>query len=272
MEASARSESIEVGGRRLAWRSAGQGPPLLVVNGYAATAADWDPTFLAELGRSFESICPDNRGVGGSELGDPAELTVDAMASDLEELLDALGLGRVPVVGWSMGGYVAQRLALRAPERVSTLTLLSTDPGGSSAVRADADVWDRLLDHSGTPRAQATRLISLLFPPERARKVDALFGDVVAAAREGLSPVTLQAQETAMAAWHDEEQPRPGSTAPPVLAACGGEDVVIPPDNLDRLAARWPDCRVECFAGGGHAFVAQEPVRLARLIADFAGS
>ncbi|HEV7773654.1 MAG TPA: alpha/beta fold hydrolase [Conexibacter sp.] len=72
-----------------------------------------------------------------------------------------------------------------------------------------------------------------------------------------------------MVAWHLEEQPRPADDAPPVLVAHGSEDVVIPPGNADALAARWPGARVERFAGGGHAFMAQEPLRLADLIAAF---
>jgi 3-oxoadipate enol-lactonase len=270
MEGSVGSETIEVGGRRLAWTAAGEGPALLLVNGYAATAADWDPTFVAELGTSFRVICPDNRGVGASEPGDLGELTIDAMAADLEALLDALELERAPVVGWSMGGFVAQRLALRAPERVATLVLLSTDPGGAATVRADAGAWARLTDHAGTPREQASRLISLLFPPDLAREIDSQFGEVVADARAGLEPATLTAQEAAMDVWHAADQPVPGAV-PPVLVACGSEDIVIPPGNADILAARWRAARVERFAGGGHAFMAQEPARLAGLVAEFAG-
>jgi 3-oxoadipate enol-lactonase len=73
-----------------------------------------------------------------------------------------------------------------------------------------------------------------------------------------------------MLAWHLEEQPRPGDDAPPVLVAHGSEDVVIPPGNADALAERWPSARVELFEGGGHAFMAQETLRLADLIATFA--
>lgn len=247
----------------LAWRSAGSGPPLLLVNGYAATAADWDPAFVAALGRSFEVICPDNCGVGGSAPRDA--VTIDSMAADLEALLDSLGTGPLAVAGWSMGGFVVQRLAARAPARVARLVLLSTDPGGSAAVPADPEVWARLTDHSGTAREQASRLISLLFPPGVAEAIDRDFGDVVAAARAGLSPAVLRAQEAAMAAWHGSEQP--AARVDDVLIACGGEDVVIPPANADALAAVHPGARVERFAGGGHAFMAQEPERLAALIA-----
>ncbi len=264
------AQTIEIGGRRLAWRTLGSGPPLLLVNGYAATGGDWDPQLLQRLAESFELISPDNRGLGRSTLGDPADLTIDGMAGDLELLLDTLEIERAPVVGWSMGGFVAQRLALRAPARVARLVLLSTDPGGAASVPPEPEAWARLLDHSGSAREQATRLISLLFPPALAPAIDDRFGAAVALARAGLDPQALAAQEAAMVAWHLEEQPRPDDDAPPALIAHGSEDVVIPPANAAALAARWPGAGVELFGGGGHAFMAQEPLRLADLIAAFA--
>ncbi|MET0305290.1 MAG: alpha/beta hydrolase [Solirubrobacterales bacterium] len=245
-------------------------PPLLLINGYAATAADWDPTFVAALERSFELILPDNRGVGSASLGGlDGPLTIEAMAADLEALIDAREIAKLPVAGWSMGGFVAQALAARSPQQVEALILLSTDPGGPDAVRADPAVWAQLTDCSGTSREQAARLISLLFPPPMAAEIDRQFGEVVATARSELSPTALSAQVEAMEAWHAAEQPLPPTPAPPVLVACGSDDVVIPPENSDRLAARWPSCRRERFAGGGHAFMAQEPERLANLISSF---
>lgn len=259
---------IEIEGRRLRWRTIGSGPPLLLVNGYAATGADWDPELMMRLGRTFEVICPDNRGSGDSELGE-GELTIDAMAADLEALLDSLGLERVALAGWSMGGFIAQRLALRAPRRVAALALLSTDPGGGESVAPDPAVWARLIDRAGTPRERASRLISLLFPPALAPQIDRQFGDVVAVARAALDPAALSAQEAAMLAWHAAEQEAPDAGAPPILIAHGEEDVVIPFANAAALAARWPGAWVEPFAGCGHAFMAQEPARLAGLLADF---
>jgi pimeloyl-ACP methyl ester carboxylesterase len=243
---------------------------LLLVNGYAATAADWDPGFLDALARSRRVICPDHRGLGSSELGDlaAAPLSVDSMAADLEALLDALGIERLEVAGWSMGGFVAQRLALRAPGRIERLVLLSTDPGGGEAIAADPAAWARLTDRSGTPREQASRLIALLFPADVAPGIDERFGKLVASARAALDPVALGAQEAAMDGWHASEQPPPGEDAPAALVACGDRDEVIPPANADALATRWR-CRAELFEGCGHAFMAQQPERLATLIAAF---
>lgn len=250
----------------LAWRAVGAGPKLLLVNGYAATGEDWDPSFLSELAESYEVICPDNRGLRGSALGD-LELTIDSMAADLEVLLDSLRIERLPVVGWSMGGFIAQRLAVRSPGRVTALALIATDPGGPDSVPPDPEVWSRLVDLSGTPEDQASRLISLLFPPELAADIDRRFGGVVAAARAELSAEMLRAQEDAMDAWHRDGQPRPADPGePPTLIVHGSEDIVIPAANARALADRWLAGRVEILAGCGHAVMAQDPQRVVALI------
>lgn len=266
MAAQAENGAVTIGGRKLAWSAVGEGPPLLLVNGYAARAADWDPTFLAELARERRVVCPDNRGLGGSDLGEEP-CTIEAMAADLAALLEALAIERAPVVGWSMGGFLAQRLAVAAPQRVASLALIGTDPGGASAVAADPTAWARLTDHGGTPREQASRLISLLFPPEQAAAIDRDFGEIVAAGRAELPAATLSAQEEAMREWHREEPPRPPEPAPPVLVLHGELDEVIPVENAAALRERYPGAQVELFAGCGHALMAQEPRRAAAAIA-----
>ena len=105
--------------------------------------------------------------------------------------------------------------------------------------------------------------------PDVAPQIDREFGELVAEARAQLSPQTLTVQERALRAWHAEAPALPGGDAPPVLAICGSEDVVNPPQNADALAARWPDTRIERIAGAGHAFMAQAPERVAQLIVDF---
>ncbi len=265
-----RNDAIEIDGRRYAWLSIGEGPPLVLITGYSGAAAGWDPEFLSALGRSFEVICPDNRGMGDSQLGELREpLTIEAMAADIEALLDAREIERLPVAGWSMGGFIAQALAIQAPARVEALVLLATNPGGAAAAPGDPDAFARLTDHSGTPQEQATRLIELVFPADVAAEMNQRIGDVVAAARAELSPATLVAQQAAISTWSANGLTPPGADSPPVLAVCGSQDAVIRPENTDRLAARWPHCRAEHFEGCGHAFMAQEPERVADLITSF---
>ncbi len=257
----------------IAWRRFGSGPPLLLINGYAATKDDWDPSFLGALGGFCTVVCPDNRGVGGSEPGSGgAGLTTGAMAADLIALMDDLSLHSAAVAGWSMGGFVAQELAAVAPERVDRLILLATDPGGPAARPCTGEAYRKLIDHSGTPHEQARRLLELLFPPDMATQVYAEFGDIVADARARLSPEVLTAQEGAMARWHDQEDDqRLARIDAQVLVAAGCEDIVIPPANADILATNLPGAWLAHFPGGAHAFMAQEPLRLAELIRVFLG-
>lgn len=249
-----------------AWRRLGTGPPLVLLNGYAATADDWDPNFVAALGERFTVLCPDHRGVGDSELGDGPP-TIAAMAADVLALLDHLDLEDAVIAGWSMGGFVAQELARAAPPRVAALALLATDPGGPRAERADPRTWAQLVDRSGTPREQATRMLGVLFPPAVATEIDASFGELVAAARERLDPAALDAQEAAIEAWYAVEHgPLPELA---LLAAAGELDRVIPPANAGALAVgsgAW----LARFEGCGHALMAQQPARLAALIAALA--
>ncbi len=253
----------------LAWRRLGAGPPLLLINGYAATKDDWDPGFLTALARTATVLCPDNAGVGDSD-PDPSGVRIASMAEDMVALLDDLGWETADVAGWSMGGFVAQQLAADAPDRVERLVLLGTDPGGEDAEHARGDVFRRLIDHSGTPHEQARRLLELLFPPDLAAGIYALFGDLVAAARARLDPEALTAQEAAMSGWEAGTNcERVAAVRGPVLAAAGGDDIVIPPENAATMSRLYPDAWLARFPGCGHAFMAQEPERLAALMAAF---
>ena len=250
--------AVERAGRQVGWTTVGAGAPLVLLNGYAATAADWDPVFLGALADGFEVLLPDHRGMGTSTWGDDDEpLSVASMAADVAAVMDALGLSSAPVVGWSMGGFVAQTLAWHAPERIEALALLGTDPGGPSAVAADPAVWARLTDASGSPREQATRLLGVLFPAALADELDSQVGALVAEGREALDHRVLRAREAAMDAWHAEAPPPAPSL--PTLVACGALDVVIPAANAPLLAERWQAPTATAFEDCGHAFMAQVP-------------
>jgi pimeloyl-ACP methyl ester carboxylesterase len=258
-----------VDGAQIAYRRVGNGPPLLVLNGFAATIADWDPSFIDCLASSNELILLDHRGMGGStDNGKPFDIA--QLAEDAAHVIDALGFERASVLGWSMGGFVAQTLALQRPDRVNKLVLLSTDPGGADADIASAAVWSQVIDSSGTPHEQARRLLSLLFPSDVADSLYRQFGDFVAAARARLSPDLVNRQAAAMDAWHRNgvgKQLR--EIRAPALIATGTEDIVIPPSNALKLVNAIPSAWLAQFPRGGHAFMAQYPRPLADLINGF---
>src|SRR5215831_5066383 len=261
--------TMTVEGAQIVYRRVGKGNPLLVLNGFGVMSADWDPSFIDRLASSNELILLNNRGIGGStDDGQPFDIA--QLADDTAHVIDALGVERANVLGWSMGGFIAQALALNYADRVDKLVLLSTDPGGVEADLASADVWSELIDTAGTPHEQARRLLFLLFPDGVAASVYRLFGDIVAGARAQLSPELLNRQSAAIDAWHRNgvaSQLR--KICVPVLIATGTEDIVIPASNASKLVNAIPGAWLAQFPHGGHAFMAQYPRALAELINIF---
>ena len=260
---------IEVNGVQIGYRRVGKGPPLLVLNGFAATSADWDPSFIDGLASSNELILLDHRGIGSST-GDGKPFEIAQLADDAAHVIEALGFERTSVLGWSMGGFIAQALAVQHPDRVKKVVLLSTDPGGTDADLASNAVWSQLIDTSGTPHEQARRLLSLLFPGDFAESFYREYGDIVAGARARLSSDLNKRQAAAMDAWHRNGiGNRLGEISSPVLIATGTEDIVIPACNGLKLVNAIPGAWLAQFPGGGHAFMAQYPRQLADLIKGF---
>ncbi len=225
---------------RIAYRRIGQGRPLLVLNGFAATSGDWDAAFIDRLACVSELVLLDNRGIGAST-DDGAPFDIKKLTEDVLQLIDTLDLGGANVLGWSMGGFIAQTLASDHPNRVHKLILLSTDPGGPDADLGPPVVRAQLTDMSGTPREQARSLLSLLFPADVAESIYREFGDIVAIARARLTPEIVHRQEVAMEAWHrNGAGDRLRELCAPTLVATGSEDIVIPASNALGTRQRHP--------------------------------
>src|SRR5205814_8347129 len=221
------SATVQVDGAQIAYRRVGNGLPLLVLNGFAATNADWEPSFIDGLASSNELILVDNRGIGRST-DDGKPFDIARLADDAARVIDALGFEHTSVLGWSMGGFIAQTLALEHPHCVNKLILLSTDSGGADADLASAEVWSQLIDMSGTPHEQARRLLSLLFPKAVAESIYREFGDIVAEARARLSLDLVNRQVAAIEAWHRVGiGNRLREMNVPVLVATGTADIVV---------------------------------------------
>src|ERR1700751_2032973 len=102
--------TIAVDGGRIAYRRLGNGRPLLVLNGLAATSADWDPLFINRLASANDLVLLDNRGIGASS-DDGAAFDIARLAVDAAQVIEVLDIGAPSVLGWSMGGFIAQTLA-----------------------------------------------------------------------------------------------------------------------------------------------------------------
>jgi pimeloyl-ACP methyl ester carboxylesterase len=138
------------------YRVVGSGPPLILIMGYGWTMEDWDPRLVHALAQHNRVVMFDNSGVGRTQQL-PPPLTIDAMADQTSALIDTLGLGRPNVLGWSMGGMIAQALAVLHPAQVRRLVLCATYPGTGAAVVPSATARQASSDFPPTRSAPTTR-------------------------------------------------------------------------------------------------------------------
>lgn len=260
-------EVVQADGREIAYSVVGDGPDLVLLNGFAATTADWDPTFVAALAAANRVILIDHRGMGASP-DDGQPFSIADLASDVGAVIDEVADGSAALLGWSMGGFIAQACAATNPAQLNRLVLLSTDTGGPDSVYNDEQELAQIADLSPEPIEQARMLLNLLFPAEVAQFIFGQFGQLVADARASLNADVLARQFAAIQQWRRDASPL-GAFAGPILAATGAMDAVIPPANSRQLIAQSQSAWLAEFPGGGHAFMAQFPNELASVINTF---
>lgn len=264
-----------VGGERVAWYERGSGPPLVLAIGTGSTMAEWDPALLARLARGRRLILFDYPGVGRSSPLRRGRTSFAALADTVARLLPAIGVDRADVLGWSMGGFVAQQLAARHPERVRRLVLAGTNPGGGAAVLgppadqeidsdpdpSDADVLRVLYPRTAAGRAEGRSFLRRLERASAAGEIPDDF-DVPAA--------TVRAQVAAEGPWlrSNANAQALRRLAVPTLVTAGLADRVTPPANARLLAGLIPDARLRLF-GGAHAFLFSDRARFAREVLRF---
>ena len=247
----------------------GSGEPLLLIQGMSGTHMSWGDPFLEALEGSFDVVAYDHRGIGFSP---PAStpFTIAELADDAAALMDRLGWDSAHVMGISMGGMVAQELALRHPQRIRTLTLGCTYCGGPGSSLAGPDVVQELgaAQMSGD-RESAIQAGYRLNTSEAFRADPAnydAFRDMALAAPAKIATIMLQMQAIA---GHDT-QSRLGQIELPTLVIHGTEDRMIPSANGELIASLIPGARLELLDGVGHVFWWEQPERSAELVREHA--
>ncbi|HEX4463815.1 MAG TPA: alpha/beta hydrolase [Solirubrobacterales bacterium] len=261
-----------VGKTMIAWYERGQGAPLVMLTGTGSTMAEWDPALLRLLGRDHRLVLFDYPGVGVS--GPWHGRSFDSLADATAGLMKAIHLPRADVLGWSMGGFVAQRLAIDHPARVSHLILAGTNPGGSHTALGTRKA--QAIDSEPDP--SEADILRELYPPDRQAEGRRFLRRLELASQSGEIPndfhlpaATTHRQVAAEDPWlRSNRNYRQLSTiAAPTLATAGAQDPVVPPVNLRRIAARIPGAKLEVLPGA-HAFLFQERRRFAGAVDRFA--
>ena len=261
--------SVPVAGGRLHVERRGDGEPLLLIQGMGANCDHWGEPFLSALEGRFELVLYEHPGTGrsGPIVG---RVTTPSLAADALALLDALELERAHVFGFSMGGMVAQELALAVPQRIVSLTLAATSCGGTQSKPTSPEVVQAITSAalSGDRERVLKTGFELVF--SRAYAADPAnlgpFADAVAINQASLT--TLLAQRDALMA-HDAYG-RLRGLAVPTLVVHGTEDRLLDYVNGDLVASMIPGARLEPLAGVGHLLFWERPERVAQLVREHA--
>ncbi len=242
-------------------------PPIVLIRGLARSSSYW-LELRERLVRERQVLVLDNRGVGRSDTPALPWRTED-MADDVASVLRASGVERADVFGVSLGGMIAQHLALRHPHRVRKLVLACTSPGGRGARSIAPAAALALARGAAMPFAEGIRNTAPWVLSDEARRQRPEIVDiwVAIAASEPRSRRGVLGQLLA-AARHDTWALLPELEAP-TLVLGGDADRLIPPENGELLAARIPNARLRQLRGAGHDFPTERPAETASILSDF---
>lgn len=252
--------SITVNGIPFAYRDTGPttGVPLVLFNHWGAVLDNFDPAIIDGLAQTRRVITTDYRGIGGS--GGTAPLTVGEMADDAIQLMHALGFDTVDMLGFSLGGFVAQDIALKAPELVRCLILTGTGPAGGTGIdKVGSVTWPLMLKGLLTLRDPKFYLFFTSTP--NGRRSDSQYLQRLKARKKnrdkGPTPYAFLRQLKAITAWGNQAPQDLERLRTPTLIVNGDNDIMVPSENSLTLANRVPNAQLVIYEDAGHGGIFQ---------------
>ncbi|MHA1595260.1 MAG: alpha/beta fold hydrolase [Candidatus Baldrarchaeia archaeon] len=249
----------------------GQGFPLVMIMGLGANKDWWPPPMISELSKKYKLILFDNRGAGRSDKPD-VPYTIRMFADDTVGLMDALGIEKAHIFGVSMGGMIAQEVAINYPERVEKLILGCTTCGGKRFVPPSEEVLQSLMKVPSVPPEEAARkyIVPTLFTKEIIEKRKDLVEFFVKVYCIAPTPEHAYRRQLEAILRHDTCD-RLHKIKAPTLILHGEEDVLLPPENSKILAELIPNSKLVIFKGTGHGFIAEAVDEVCKTILEFLG-
>jgi pimeloyl-ACP methyl ester carboxylesterase len=255
------TRTITAGGTEFAYRELGSdnaGTPVVCLIHLAAVLDNWDPRVVDGLAAKHRVITFDTRGVGASS-GAPAA-SIEKMAEDAIRFIEAMGLGQVDLFGFSMGGMIAQEIALMKPQLVRRMIITGTGPAGGEGISKVARVTyldmlrglltgqdpKQFLFFTRTPAGIRAGKEFLLRIRERTENLD-----------RKITVTALQAQLKALRLWGAKHPADLSQIQQPVLVANGDSDRMVPSKNTYDLARRLPNSQLIIYPDSGHGAVFQ---------------
>ncbi len=264
--------AVRSGDAEIAFGVLGEGDETVVlVMGLGGRSADWGESFPAALAERYRVVLFDNRGTGTSSRV-PGPYSLEQLARDTVAVIDAVSAERAHVLGISMGGMIAQHVALDFPRRVHKLVLVSTHCGGPRAHLPAPRVIPHLFPDPSIPAGEIVRRrFAAIAAPGWAERHPELLEERVRIALAAPTPVrTYRAQVDAI--LRADRYARLDEIDAPTLVVHGDRDDLVPFPNAETLVRRIPDARLVTLPGVGHLPMWEAPHETSRAVLEFLGS
>ncbi len=256
-------------GVRLAYEAIGSGEPLVLISGQSGDRHVWD-NIRYDFADRYRVITFDHRGTGDSDKPEDPPYTTRGFARDAITILDALSIARAHVYGVSMGGRVAQMLAIDHPRRVGALVLGCTTPGNAHGIRRSAEADAVLSDPPPEREQYFWSLLDFLVTPQWAAANAAMVESWRQRFHEDRLPGYASRLHFLASEGHDAWEVLPAITAP-TLVIHGGDDRLNPTANAQLLAERIPNAELHIIPGARHRYFFEARAEASRVVKDFVG-
>jgi pimeloyl-ACP methyl ester carboxylesterase len=269
---SAPTRTVDVGGVPFVYRELGpdSGVPVIFLHHLMAVLDDWDPRVIEGIAARHRVIAFDNRGIGAS--GGSVPNTLEEMGRDAIAFIRALGLKQVDLLGFSLGGGVAQMVALQAPELVRRIVLAGTGPRGAGGI----DEINRvaLIAYLKAALTLSDPRNFLFFPrtPEGKRAAQDYFRRLSERSENRDKPISMQARRAQLKAIKNAGLSAPDDLSvitQPVFVANGDRDLMVKSSHSADMVRRLPNARLTLYPDSGHGGVFQHQQRFVPAVLDF---
>lgn len=254
------TSSVDVGGTRFVYRQLGPdaGVPVIFLNHLAAELDRWDPRVVDGIAAERRVIVFDNRGIGASEGKTPA--SVQAMARDAVAFIRAIGLAQVDLLGFSLGGFISQVIALEEPQLVRKIILAGTGPAGGTGIDKVTSITIRDMMKGALTFKHPEYYLFFTGTRNGRRSAREFLARVNERSRNRDKPVAIPAfiaQLKAIHAWGREPPADLSRIRHPVLVANGDHDRMVPSSNSADMARRLPNAELVLYEDAGHGGIFQ---------------
>jgi pimeloyl-ACP methyl ester carboxylesterase len=277
------AKKVNVGDIDIAYKMLGKGDPILLFNGASDGMDAWDPSFPRILSSNHTVIAFDSRGIGNTTVGSKP-YTYQQLANDSAGLLDALKIPKADVMGYSLGSYIAQQLAIMYPDKVNSLVLVGSSCGGKDHtpkplefLKLQSEIVNKSLNNVSISQEEMKGLVSaslgsgwIRLHPESLENIPTL-----QQSKPGLSPDAMNNQYNVGKHWEDNPNwsgacDELAKTARPTLAITGTDDNNYQPHvNSLKIVEKIPGAWLVQIKDAGHAVMDQYPEEIGKIVNTF---